>query len=182
MVCLQQAAFKEAGGQTLKHWIDRCPNSDYCALTFQGASAWRARLRDDIGGQGDVIALLDRRSDEELHKLMTNLGGHCQQSLLNAFTRAPSDRPIAFIAYTIKGWGTPLAGHKDNHSGLMTTTQMNEFRHAMNIEEGHEWEKFSGIDEHRPMLEEHLAQVPFFQQPNRAPFRQPHLHPRPCVP
>jgi pyruvate dehydrogenase E1 component len=25
---------------------------------------------------------------------------------------------VVFIAYTIKGFGLPLAGHKDNHAGL----------------------------------------------------------------
>ena len=42
--------------------------------------------------------------------------------------RIDHDKPTAFLAYTIKGWGTPLAGHKDNHAGLMTTAQMAEFQ------------------------------------------------------
>ena len=52
---------------------------------------------------------------------MTNLGGHDLPSLLDAFESARQhDRPTCFIAYTIKGHGLPLAGHKDNHAGLMT--------------------------------------------------------------
>ena len=38
------------------------------------------------------------------------------------------DRPVCFIAYTIKGFGLPLAGHKDNHAGLMTPTQIEVLR------------------------------------------------------
>jgi pyruvate dehydrogenase E1 component len=36
------------------------------------------------------------------------------------FASIDHDRPTCFLAYTIKGWGTPIAGHKDNHGGLMT--------------------------------------------------------------
>ena len=51
---------------------------------------------------------------------MTNLGGHDLQAILEAFDEAPTDQPVCFIAYTIKGFGLPFQGHKDNHSGLMT--------------------------------------------------------------
>lgn len=72
---LQEAAFAEPGGQALKSWIENCPNQLYSALTFQGAEAWRKRLMDDIGDQGDVSTLIEKHSDEELVKLMGNLGG-----------------------------------------------------------------------------------------------------------
>ena len=52
---------------------------------------------------------------------MTNLGGHdVGRFSAKTFEAVDHDRPIAFIAYTIKGYGLPLAGHKDNHAGLMT--------------------------------------------------------------
>ncbi|MFN9973896.1 MAG: transketolase, partial [Phycisphaerae bacterium] len=71
-----EAAFAEPGGDRLRDWIEKCPNQLYSALTFQGGKAWRKRLLDDIGDQGPVTALLERRSDEDLEALMTNLGGH----------------------------------------------------------------------------------------------------------
>ena len=108
---LQQAAFAEPGGEALRGWIDSCPNQLYSALTYQGGAAWRARLMDDIGDQGDVTALLDARSDSELATLMADLGGHCLASLTEAFDAIDHDRPTLFLAYTVKGWGTPLAGH-----------------------------------------------------------------------
>ena len=49
---LQEAAFKEPGGEALRAWIDNCPNQLYSALTFQGGAAWRKRLMDDLGDQG----------------------------------------------------------------------------------------------------------------------------------
>src|SRR5213595_736153 len=73
---LQQAAFREPGGETLRQWIDRCPNQLYSALVFQGGAAWRKRLMDEIGDQGAATKLIEKRSDEELARLMNNLGGH----------------------------------------------------------------------------------------------------------
>ena len=142
---LQKAAIAEPGGDRLRDWIDRCPNQLYSALTFQGGAAWRKRLMDDIGDQGPVTALIERRSDAALGELMNNLGGHCLETLIEAFDAIDHDRPTAFLAYTIKGWGTPLAGHKDNHAGLMTPAQMATFQRAMGVAEGEEWEKWAGL-------------------------------------
>src|SRR5881398_119246 len=71
---LQEAAFKEPGGEALRTWINNCPNQLYSALTFQGGAAWRKRLMNDLGDQGAVSRLIDKRSDEELARLMGNLG------------------------------------------------------------------------------------------------------------
>ncbi|MBO3762327.1 transketolase [Ciceribacter sp. L1K22] len=163
---LQQAAFAEPGGEALRRWIDNCPNQLYSALTFQGGAAWRKRLLDEIGDQGEVTALIERRSDAELAELMANLGGHCLASLTGAFDAIDHDRPTVFLAYTIKGWGTPLAGHKDNHAGLMTKAQMAEFQAAMGVAEGTEWERFSAIRDTDGM-EEFLRSVPFFKNGRR---------------
>jgi pyruvate dehydrogenase E1 component len=118
-------------------------------------------LLDDLGAQGDVAALIDRRSDQALAELMTNLGGHDLPTLLQAFGTAPIDRPVCFLAYTIKGFGLPLAGHKDNHAGLMTKAQMETFRASMGIREGLEWEPFEGLASPESELRGFLAQVPF---------------------
>ena len=163
---LQRAAFAEPGGERLRAWIEAAPNSLYSALTFQGGAAWRRRLVDDLGDQGDVSALIERRTDDELAALMGNLGGHDLPTLLEAFGAARAhDRPTCFIAYTIKGHGLPLAGHKDNHAGLLTPAQMDGFRRAMNIREGHEWDLFEGLDLPEEELRRFLAAVPFAARP-----------------
>ena len=159
---IQQAAFAEPGGERLREWIEACPNQLYSALTFSGGTAWRARLRDELGDQGDVTALLDRRSDDELAALMGNLGGHDMPSLLDAFEAAKAhDRPVCFICYTIKGFGLPLAGHKDNHAGLMNPAQVETLRHAMGVQPGHEWDHFEGLGTPPEQLEAFLSAVPF---------------------
>jgi len=160
---LLEAAFREPGGDRLRDWIDTCPNQLYSALTFQGGTAWRRRLLDDLGDQGPVSRLLARRSDDELARLMTNLGGHDLPGLLAAFEAIDHDRPTVFIAYTIKGFGLPLAGHKDNHAGLLTPAQLEGFRAAMGIRPGHEWEPFEGLKTPPAELQRFLASVPFVQ-------------------
>src|SRR6185436_7001293 len=156
-----EAAFKEPGGETLRAWIDACPNQLYSALTFQGGAAWRKRLMNELGDQGAVSKLIDKRSDDELARLMGNLGGHDLPSLIEAFTNADSDRPTCFICYTIKGSGLALAGHKDNHAGMMTPAQMESLRDAMHVRAGHEWDKFEGLSTPAAELQGFLDRVPF---------------------
>jgi pyruvate dehydrogenase E1 component len=160
---LQQAAFAEPGGDVLRKWIDSCPNQLYSALVFQGGAAWRKRLNDEIGDQGAVSRLIDKRSDDELARLMNNLGGHDLRAIIEAFDAIDHDRPVCFIAYTIKGYGLPLAGHKDNHAGLMTPAQMETFQKLMNVRPGHEWDRFEGLDRPAQELQAFLDRVPFAQ-------------------
>ena len=158
---LQQAAFAEPGGEVLRRWIDSCPNQLYSALVFQGGAAWRKRLTDEIGDQGPVTRLIEARSDDALAQLMSNLGGHDLPAIIDAFDAIDHDRPVCFIAYTIKGIGLPFAGHKDNHSGLMTSAQMESFRAAMKIRPGHEWDPFEGLHESAESIQAFLSHVPF---------------------
>jgi pyruvate dehydrogenase E1 component len=164
---LLDAAFREQGGEQLRQWIDNCPNQLYSALVFQGGAAWRRRLLDEIGDQGAVTRLIEARSDDELHRLMTNLAGHDLPSLIEAFGRVDHDRPICFIAYTIKGYALPFAGHKDNHAGLMTPAQMESFRAGMGIRPGHEWDRFEGLSVESAELGAFLRLVPFAQGKRR---------------
>ncbi|MBT2829216.1 transketolase, partial [Staphylococcus coagulans] len=61
---LMREAFAEPGGEALKRWIDNCPNALYAALCFQGGAAFRKHLHDEIGDQGPITQLIDRRSDD----------------------------------------------------------------------------------------------------------------------
>jgi pyruvate dehydrogenase E1 component len=162
-------AFLEPGGDRLRDWIDHCPNQLYSALVFQGGPAWRKRLLDDIGDQGAVTRLIERRSDSELAQLMTNLAGHDLPSLLEVFGSIDHDRPTCFICYTIKGFGLPFAGHKDNHAGLMTPAQMEALRSAMGVRAGFEWDKFEGLHLPAKVLQRFLDTVPFAARSRKRP-------------
>jgi len=163
---LQRAAFAEPGGGALRDWIDRCPNQDYSALTFMGGATWRKRLMEDLGDQGAVSALIERRTDADLAALMENLGGNCVETMAEVFAAVDHDRPTCFLAYTIKGWGTPIAGHKDNHGGLMNKTQFEAWQTHMGVAKGQEWEPFAGVPD-LPGLKAFLAGVPFFAKGRR---------------
>ncbi|MDB5723340.1 MAG: transketolase, partial [Novosphingobium sp.] len=89
---LQRATFARPGGQTLAEWIESCPNAEYAALTFLGGAAWRTRLLADIGAKANVAELIASFDDEALAALMTNLGGHCLDTLFDAFDSAQDDR------------------------------------------------------------------------------------------
>ncbi|MEZ5786150.1 MAG: transketolase [Xanthobacteraceae bacterium] len=160
---LLEQAFAEPGGEALRAWIDTCNNQLYSALVFQGGAAWRRRLRDDLGGDAAIMRLIDTLSDDALARLMTNLAGHDLPTLIDAFARIDHDRPTCIIAYTIKGYGLPFAGHKDNHAGLMTSAQMEVFQQAMHIRPGHEWDRFEGLGVPAETLQTFLDQVPFAQ-------------------
>ncbi|MDE2319202.1 MAG: transketolase [Rhodospirillales bacterium] len=156
-----QEAFARPGGSSLRGWLDECPNSVYSALTFQGGAAWREALLQDMCKSRGVRAIIDPLSDAELAELMTNLGGHDLAALTTGFAQAAlSDQPTLFLAHTIKGNGLPLAGHKDNHAGLMTPEQMDEFRAAMNIRPGHEWDRLEGL-EHPHQVARAINEAPF---------------------
>lgn len=164
---LMREAFAEPGGEALRKWIDGCPNQIYAALSFQGGAAFRKRLMDDIGDQRPVTRLIEKRSDAELLALMSNLGGHDVETLIDAFEAIDHDRPVCFIAYTIKGIGLPFQGHKDNHAGLMTVNQMETWRATQKIRPGHEWDKFEGLDQTPAVLETYLANVAFARDGRR---------------
>ena len=156
-------AFAQPGGEALREWIDDCPNSLYSALTFQGGAAWRQVLLADLGRSQGVRAIIDPLDDAALGALMTNLGGHDIETLLAAFAEADrsGDQPTCFIAYTIKGMGLPFAGHKDNHSGLMSREQMDSFRAEQRIRPGHEWDLFEGLDAAAEDLRTFVQDTPF---------------------
>ena len=173
-----QAAFAKPGGAHLRRWIDNCPNDLYSALAFEGGAAFREQILADIGTKRGVKALLDGYDDGALHALMTNLAGHDIAALAQAFAAARGhERPQAFIVYTLKGFGLPLQGHKDNHAGLLTPAQIASLRTALGIPEGAEWEPLAAVPaRHRPAARAFLEAHPFHELPprrHRAPVLPP---------
>jgi pyruvate dehydrogenase E1 component len=89
------------------------------------------------------------------------------ESVLEAFHGVEGDTPTCFIAYTIKGFGLPFAGHKDNHAGLMSVQQMQALREIHRIPEGAEWDAFAGLGLDADILGEFLSNVPFADNAGR---------------
>ena len=99
-----------------------------------------------------------------MQELMTNLAGHDIEAVLEAFGEAAlSDEPTCFIAYTIKGFGLPFAGHQENHAGLLNPEEVENLRGTMGIEPGREWDKFAGLSVDKEELQAFIASAPFSQ-------------------
>ena len=166
-----EKVFALQGGDTLRQWIDDCPNDLYSALTFKGQTgekdAWRTPLKKDLRGVHGIKSILEDHDDETLHALMTNLAGHDMEAVLEAFHSVADDTPQCFIAYTIKGHGTPLAGHRDNHAGLMNLEQMNIFRNKMQIPEGSEWSAYDNLLIEPKTAKNFCLQAPFNNRPSQ---------------
>jgi pyruvate dehydrogenase E1 component len=140
------------GNAALKGWFEQLSNAELSALHYQGGAAWRTRIDSDLGRKAG--AFLKEHDDAALASLFTDLGGHCMASLVEAFDAAQDDVPTLFIAWTIKGFGLPFAGHKDNHAGLMNPTQATALRESMGVREGREWEPLENVgDNARPGVE-----------------------------
>ncbi|MEO1100348.1 MAG: transketolase [Pseudomonadota bacterium] len=163
----QRAAFKKPGGQRLRKWIDQCPNDLYAALSYEGGAAWREHLESDLKRSAKALELIATYSDDELANLMTELGGHCLYTLLEAFEEAAaSDTPKFIIAYTVKGRRLPFQGHKDNHSGLMTPGQIDALRKKLDIPQGNEWLPLAGLSDSRTSdAEAVLSRVRYAEDP-----------------
>ena len=166
-----EKVFALQGGDTLRQWIDDCPNDLYSALTFKGQTgekdAWRTPLKKDLRGVHGIKSILEDHDDETLHALMTNLAGHDMEAVLEAFHSVADDTPQCFIAYTIKGHGTPLAGHRDNHAGLMNLEQMDIFRNKMQIPEGSEWSAYDNLLIEPKTAKNFCLQAPFNNRPSQ---------------
>ena len=131
------------GNPKLKAWFETLSNAELSALHYQGGAAWRSRIEADVAKA--AAPFLKQYDDAALAALFTDLGGHCMESLVEAFDAAQDDVPTLFVAWTIKGFGLPFAGHKDNHSGLMNPTQLAALRDAMGVPEGREWEPLESV-------------------------------------
>ena len=136
----------------LKAWFETLPNAELSALHYQAGAAWRTRIETEVGEA--AAPFLAEHDDAALASLFTDLGGHCMETLVEAFDAAKDDVPTFFIVWTIKGFGLPFAGHKDNHAGLMNPTQLATLRETMGVREGQEWEPLEGVgDNARPGVE-----------------------------
>jgi pyruvate dehydrogenase E1 component len=157
------------GNKALKDWFERLSNAELSALHYQGGAAWRSRIEAELGNA--AATFLKSYNDDALASLFTDLGGHCMETLVEAFDAADDDVPTLFIAWTIKGFGLPFAGHKDNHAGLMNPTQMAALRESMGVREGREWEPLESIgDNSRPGVEALIERSRIAREKRSRPF------------
>ncbi|MBI3976851.1 MAG: pyruvate dehydrogenase [Chloroflexi bacterium] len=140
-----QAAFARSGGEAFRRCIDDMSNEEYQFLIRQSGPEIRRRLTDSARpGAPEVARCLADVADGALPSLLSDLGGHDLAELLAAFEAADArhDAPTVLFAYTIKGWGLPIAGDPLNHSLLMTPAQVEQVRRQLDIPPDAEWDAF----------------------------------------
>ena len=138
-----QALFACPGGDALRRRIDRMLNEQYQALIRQDGAEIRSHLLEDKAqGRAEMAHLLEDIPDGDLPALLSNLGGHDMEELLSKLAEIDGRRPAILFAYTIKGWGLPLAGHPLNHSQLMSPEQIEGLRAPYGIPSDDDWPRF----------------------------------------
>jgi pyruvate dehydrogenase E1 component len=159
-----QAAFAREGGASLRAWIDQMPNEHYQSLFGLPPEAVRQRFLE--GAPDEVRRFCAGIADDaELAGLVTDLAGHDFRSLLAAFGECDREkgRPSVVFAYTVKGWGLPIAGNPRNHSALLSTAQIDQLRDRLGLTLATEWDRLDPMTSagqwvaHR---REHLARAP----------------------
>lgn len=137
-----KAAFAQPGGAELEAWIDAMPNERYQSLFAMSGEQVRERFLE--GAPDQVRSMCAPLSDTDLKDLVTDLGGHDVGSLIAAFDECDREtsKPSVVFAYTIKGWGLPMAGNPRNHSMLLTGEQINALRDQVGLTVDSEWDRF----------------------------------------
>jgi pyruvate dehydrogenase E1 component len=139
---LLQEAFARPGGHHLRRHIDDMSNEEYQSLfAFRGAEL---RERFLAGADRDVAATVADVPDDELAPLVQNLAGHDLQVLADAYRACDAEltRPSVVFAYTVKGWGLPIAGDPLNHAALLSPGQIDAFRAEVGLTTETEWDRF----------------------------------------
>ena len=138
------AAMDQAPSDALRRRIDEMNNEEYQVLIrMRDGGELRRRVTDvvDAGYRRDLIAGLSSTPDDDLRELLANLGGHDLPALIDALERADAHvhGPAVIFAYTIKGFGLPMAGDPLNHSQLLSQEQIDELGRSWAIPPDDQW-------------------------------------------
>jgi pyruvate dehydrogenase E1 component len=139
------AAMDGEHGAALRRRIDDMSNEEYQALIrIADGAELRRRVSDvaDAAYRKEILASLADTSDDDLQKLISNLGGHDLPRLIDVLNQADAvqDAPAVIFAYTVKGWNLPIAGDPMNHSQLLTQAQIDALQAEWGISESDVWE------------------------------------------
>ncbi len=140
-----RTAFAKDGGDLLRTAIDEMPNQIYQGLFSASEEVVLESVLSSVkGGDRKRLAAVLEEHRGSVKPLVQDLGGHDLGSLLDAFqfARLEKNRPTVLFAYTIKGWGLPMAGRPDNHSALLAGEQIDDLRSAWGMTLDNEWDRF----------------------------------------
>ena len=133
--------FERPGGAELRVRLERMPNEEFQRMLRVGADEVADRLLAD-GGAPELRALVTGLEPEVLAAAIRDLGGHDLGLLVETFAGVDEDRPTVVFAYTVKGRGLPTEGHPNNHSALLTESQMRQLAAASGTTLDDPWRGF----------------------------------------
>ncbi len=137
-----KSIFTQPNSAPFQDWLDQIPNEQYQSIFGLDPEAARTRFLE--GAPKTVSDFFASKSDVEVLEIVTDLGGHDFTALLEELANCEkvTDRPSVIFAYTVKGWGLPLAGNPRNHSASLSSTQITEFRNELGLDLETEWNRF----------------------------------------
>jgi pyruvate dehydrogenase E1 component len=140
---LLEELFRRPGGETLRDRIDEMPNAEYQRLLRRTPPEIRAELPGDGPGAEAIARLIENVTDADLLGAVRNLGGHDLDALRDAYAQIDDTRPTVILAYTLKGYGLAIEGHPQNHSALLTETQLRELARRLGADPADPWALFA---------------------------------------
>ena len=161
-----QELYALPGGETLRKRIDDMSNEEYQAsIRLPGKQLREHMLAGNEADRSTLANVLKHVPDEELPAVISNLGGHDLEEMCSIFDEVDRDmsRPTVVFAYTIKGWGLPIAGHPLNHSMLLSSEQMETLRTSYGIPADDIWPDFDDESPEAVMcrtIAERLTDIP----------------------
>ncbi|MFO1009384.1 MAG: pyruvate dehydrogenase [Planctomycetota bacterium] len=124
VIQLRHGAFREElftrpGGAALKKLFEgKLTDYEFQMLMLAGDAGEMRRFGAERAPECDK--LLRSLSDADVVRAFGDLGGHCMEKLVEAYStaRRDSSAPYMLVAHTLKGWGLECRAHPANHSTL----------------------------------------------------------------
>ena len=151
---LLEEAFLLPKGEMLREAIDNMSNQVYQRLLRVNVEELRTWLPTYTAYPDDMKRFISNYGDDELNRVFHNMGGHDFSTLRNAFQETDkTDAPSVVFAYTLKGYRLPSVGDPQNHSVILSDSQMEELRKNLTIEKENIWGGFDDESDESRFLE-----------------------------
>jgi pyruvate dehydrogenase E1 component len=163
-----QRAFEREDGELLRRAIDEMPNQVYQTLFGASEEAIVQSVLDAVDDrERGRLARLLAAFDGEVGALVQDLGGHDLAEVTSTLreARADTSRPTVVFAYTVKGYGLPIAGRPQNHSALLTGDQIDDLRTSLGLTVENEWNRFEAGTPEAEACEEARQRLDRLPQP-----------------
>jgi len=119
----REEIFERRGGDVLREILEQ-GFTDYelqMMLLLRNMDDFRAACLERANkSRSAVKKIFDDLDDAQLERMLTDLGGHDCEAVVDALRRSKEDpdSPTLIVAHTVKGWGLDMYAAPGNHSDL----------------------------------------------------------------